>query len=142
MYLKNEVLFFMYYCLISSLAMNKLAMPLLQLIQNFGSTEDQMALMKTGKRCNTLELTAITCGYPNDDIIMKYRRTLRLITVVHNLGTDKSIKHLTHLHTLYADFCKKITDESIYCLRDNLRVLHTIYNSSITDDSVRCLINL
>src|SRR5271165_5040248 len=118
--------------------MNKLPIFVLQLVQNYGNTRNQIALQSTNKRARKLGITIINMYVwgLSDKIILKYASTLQYLEASWNPDiTDTSIKELKLLHTLYAGSNPKITDISV----KELKLLHTLSASSnpnITDESI------
>src|SRR5271165_963052 len=96
--------------------MNKLPIFVLQLIQNYGNTRDQISLQSIKKGTKKLGITIIHGYYPtlNDSILLKYAGSLKYLSVGDNSNiTNASVKELKLLHTLNANCNPKITDISI-----------------------------
>src|SRR5271165_1931116 len=95
--------------------MDKLPIFVLQLVQNYGNTQDQLSLQSINKKARNLGITIIDRYNENlnDNIILKYASTLRYLEASWNPRiTDASIKELKLLHTLYVSN-SGVTDASI-----------------------------
>jgi hypothetical protein len=122
--------------------MLRLHLRLIQLIQSFGDTKSQVNVLRVSKSFNQLNLTIITIGKPNDDILFKYAKFIHILDADYNPEiTDAGIKTLVNLHALYAGNNSNVTDASAKNLV-NLRTLYAGYSSGITDVSIKNLVNL
>src|SRR5271165_1019648 len=98
------------------LTMNKLPIPVLQLIQNYGYTYEQISLQLTNKKLKNLKITIISRCYHrlNDSILLKYKDSLQYLYIGDNRRiTDVSVRELKQLRTLYAAGSPRKTDARI-----------------------------
>src|SRR5271165_203784 len=94
--------------------MNTVPVFVLQLVQNYGNTNDQLSLQMSSKKCRGLNITTLNHVFVTDDIVLKYANTLRILNVNYNQHvTNVSIKELKLLHTLHAHGNLRITDASV-----------------------------
>ena len=122
--------------------MQKLHIRLIQLIHSFGDTKTQLETQLVSKRLLSLQLTIITIGTPNDNVLFKYANTIITLNTWGNSNiTDKGIEKLVNLRTLNADGNSGITDKGIEKLV-NLRTLNAYGNLGITDKGIEKLVNL
>src|SRR6185503_19576189 len=111
----------------------RLPVPLLQVIQNFANTEDQLNTLLISKKHSQLKITTLDGTQKiNDRTVLKYAATLRILSARANLNiTDKSVKECRLLQYLDAYYNDRITDESIRELQ-HLRALHVYGNKKVT----------
>ncbi|MDE2589314.1 MAG: hypothetical protein KGL95_06575, partial [Patescibacteria group bacterium] len=91
--------------------MNKLPIFVIQLIQDFNDTLDQISFQRTNRILSKLKITILTISHKlNDDIVLKYVKQLHTLNAYNNSNiTDKSIIKLKQLHTLNASSNPNIT---------------------------------
>ena len=75
--------------------MDKLPTSLLQLILSFGDTRSQLNMQLISRKTKNLNLTIITIGLPNNEIVNKYAHYLQYLIIPPNSKiTDETIKKI------------------------------------------------
>lgn len=134
---------------------NALPIRILQLIQNFGWTEDQVNLIHCSKWCSSLNVTTIDKYYCRLEdylhiLLNNYNmkncyvmQMTKLKVLCINFHIDRcDVQELTELIWLYAYRSAKIITDSNISGLTKLRYLDASRNKSITDSSIEKLMEL